>query len=220
MSKKQEEEKRNKKALFAFIALFASAAIIIGSAFAFFSDYITGNGTVTAGTLHITGTPTYKLNGTVVPSGTINNFNPGDVIFAGMEVNNVGNKSAWLQTILDLGTLNAGIADYIHVCAGELTYITCDDDDNPYLTPSGGKITTVDFNNDSKNDIINGTGTGKEEETNGLTGPINIGYTIKFDEEALNSAQGKSVNFTLRINAMQYRNNPSPVWTTIEQVTP
>jgi hypothetical protein len=219
MSKQQKKEKcKSKKALFAFIALFASAAIIIGSAFAFFSDYITGSGNVTAGTLDISGTYAYKQNGTTV-SPPVANFNPGDVITASVDVNNAGNKSAWLQYVLDLGTLDPGSANYIKVCAGELTYSACDGSTNPYLTLAGGKITTQDANGTIGNDIIDGTGAGAEVETSGDHATSHAAaYTIKFLDTAPNSAQGKSVNFMFTVNAMQFRNNPSPVWTAIEQI--
>jgi len=218
MSKKQDQEKRkNKKALFAFIALFASAAIIIGSAFAFFSDYITGNGDVTAGTLDISGSVAYEVNGTVDADGVVENFNPGDVVYVGMSVTNSGNKSAWLQTTLDLGTIDADIEDFIKVCEGKVNYATCEAATG--VTLISGKVTTVDANKDSKNDIINGgSGSNDEIETNGLTGPVTVGFTILFDKNATNKAQGKTVDFDLTVKAMQYRNNPSPVWTTIEQI--
>ena len=210
MSKKQEKENRkNKKALFAFVALFASAAIIIGSAFAFFSDFITGGGKVTAGTLDIVGEVAYEhtSNGVTetLTTGDVSNFNPGDVVYVGMSVENKGNKSAWLRSILKLENMAQALADNIVVCEGKKTYDTC-------TTPLS--LTSGAFTSDGST-IINGTGTAAESETTGVDGPIIVGYTIKFKKEAPNEAQGEKIDFNIKVEAMQYRNNPDPEWTEV-----
>lgn len=105
---------RNKKTLIAILLLLAAFAIIVGSIFALFSDYVTGSVTGTAGTLDLTkndtstnDTTTIKVNDVALTSGTttIPNLNPGDIIEVSYTVRNVGNKSAWLR---DSATLTVG----------------------------------------------------------------------------------------------------------------
>lgn len=214
MAQKAEENKQNRKLPIAIALIFASVAIITGLVFAFFSDYITGNGSITSGTLNINSANgwEYRQNSGTYSNTAISNFNPGDVANVKISATNSGNKSAWIRTKLDFGTLDPGIASYIKICAGELTYAQCDGTTNPYLTLTGGVFTS------DGTDVINGTGTGAETETGGVATYAPV-YTIKFDSSAPNSAQGKSISFTALIQAIQYRNNPTPNWGgTIEQI--
>jgi len=211
---KTKEKKENRKILVGFLFLFTAVCLVGGTLFAYFSDYISGTGTVTAGTLDITGNYQYYVNGSGTAVTSIANFNPGDVVVVKATVTNTGNKSAWVRDIIDFGTLDAGIAPYIKLYEGEKTLAgitgapTTD-----LLTLTAGKYTTPVR-------IIDGTGTGAETETGSDAigaNTYNVTFTIYFDTVATNSAQGKSVNFTSKTEAVQYRNNPTPAWTPLEQ---
>lgn len=224
---KQEQKDKRRKVLLGILFLFGAGVMLTGSLLAFFSDYISGSGSVTAGTLNIGGTFQYYVNGSSTAVTSVANFNPGDVVVAKATVFNTGNKSAWLQTKIDFGTLDAGIAPYIEVYQGEYTYTSAAAATGSKLTLASGVATTDDANADGKPDVINGkTGeTDSETETaangiatNGSTTGLPVAFTIRFLNTALNSAQGQSVSFTATVNALQYRNNPSPNWAgTIEQ---
>jgi Camelysin metallo-endopeptidase. len=210
----EKQKKERKKVLLGFLLLFTAVCIVGGTLFAYFSDYISGNGTVTAGTLDISGTYQYYVNGDSTPVTSITNFNPGDVVVVKATVTNSGNKSAWVRDIIDFGTLDAGIAPYIKLYEGEktLTGIT-GAPTTDLLTLTAGKYTTSVR-------ILDGTGTGAETETGANAigaNTYNVVFTIYFDKTATNSAQGKSVDFTSKTEAVQYRNNTTPAWTPLEQ---
>lgn len=201
---KKEEKRKDKKALIAFLFIFAAVGIIISSAFAFFSDVITGSGTATTGTLDITGAYQFYLNGSTTPTTNVNNFNPGDVLVTKANISNQGNKSAWVRDLIDFGTIDANIAPFISIYSGEktLAQITA----NPsadILVLTGGKASSAAR-------IIDGSGSGAETET--ATGAIggssySAAYTIYFNTTATNEAQGKAINFSAVTQALQYRNN-------------
>lgn len=211
---KKREEKRKKKGLVAFLFLFASFILVSGSLFAFFSDQLTGTGSATAGTLDIGGAfKTYydtNSDGTLDEVASVTNFNPGDMMVIKGEITNFGNKSAWLRTKVDLSAIDSAILPYIKVCAGELT--AADQSTCTALT-NGGTSTPI---------ILNGQGTGAETETaSGAVGDYkeDVAVTIYFDASALNAAQGKTVDVSFDVEAMQYRNNATPTWTNLETIT-
>ena len=195
--------------------LFVALAITLGGAFAYFSDWFEGQASVTAGTLDISGTPVFTHNGNTVSS--VENFNPGDVVVADATATNSGNKSAWIRGLVDFGTLDADIAPYVRIYKGTKTAAAIEAG-----TEEADRITTGD--EVSLGDkIIDGTGTGAETETGTDALGSNTysqAVTIYFDKTALNVAQAKSVDFTFRFEAIQYRNNTGPqTWTgTIEQI--
>ena len=90
------------------VALLATIVIITGSIFAFFSDVVTHNTTITAGTLDLVkDTTVITQNGVDITTlgnqdGVVDNFNPGDVVTFSVPVENKGSKSAWLRGNLTL----------------------------------------------------------------------------------------------------------------------
>ena len=221
MSKQEKEEKRNKKALFAFIALFASAAIIIGAAFAFFSDIITGSGSVTAGTLDISGSFVMKhynaagveVSDTGETNTLIPNLNPGDLVhISAAGVTNVGNKSAHIRGLYTLsGALFTNAApNGVKVVDGATTKTAAACAAATALTNTGtvGEYATAPA-------IINGTGANAEVEAGGVS-TYNSGILVCLPTAADNSAQGNQLSVGAKIQAIQYRNNTTnPDWTTV-----
>lgn len=107
MTNANTQNKRKSRLILA--ALLATIAIITGSIFAFFSDVVDHNTTITAGTLDLVrGTTTITQNGddvtTIVgnKNGIVENFNPGDVVTFSVPIKNEGSKSAWLRGNLEI----------------------------------------------------------------------------------------------------------------------
>lgn len=205
----QKEEKKNRKLPIALALIFASIVVVIGVAFAFFSDVITGSGAATAGTLDLTGSVTlthYNAAGVSQGTGNVNNYNPGDVLNIAGTANNTGNKSAHARCEFALsGDLVTNSApDKVKVVAGTITTATAAESATA-LTPTSGSTyhTTAG--------ILNGTGTGAETETGGLS-TYSCSISVYFPSAATNNAQGDSLNINAKIQGMQYRNNASPVW--------
>ncbi|MDR2524332.1 MAG: M73 family metallopeptidase [Candidatus Nomurabacteria bacterium] len=227
---KKDDDRRNRKGLIGVVALFVGVAIIIGTAFAFFSDAITGTGQATAGTLRLNGSYTYKINGgTATPVSTaITNLNPGDVVEVGATITPNGNKSAWVRSALQFTTAGVEIAPYIYVFKGSVSQPTLMALSDTALKAradyvAGGSGATgaaaINTTNIFASDVsvLNGTGTGAEVETASTpvgVNSINATMTIYFAKEALNPAQGKPLNFTAKTEALQYRNNSTPAMTT------
>lgn len=203
-----EKSKTSRRFIAGIFLLVSAFAIIIGAAFAFFSDKIEGDITVTAGTLNIAGTTSYYVNGSATAVTSVPNFNPGDVVVAKTTVTNTGNKSAWVRNRVDLTGIDAAISPYIKVYAGEKTLAAITLNPSTDLIASGAATTPV---------ILNGVGSSAESEAGGLTS-YDAAITVFFDTTAVNAAQGKAVAVKTLVEAMQYRNNPSPSWTAIEQL--
>ncbi len=200
-------DRKNNRTMIGFMFLFAAVAIIVGLSVSFFSDIIRGTGTATAGTLDITGTVQIHQNGVLISDGTIPNLNPGDIIVVKTAISNTGNKSAYLRSVV-----NAVLPDtdampnlnMIKVYAGEYDTIA-EVEAETSLTFTGGVY-------ESSRVIINGTGGADAETENDGIATYSPVYTIYFDKAATNEYQGKKVDFSLTIQAIQYRNNPNPVW--------
>lgn len=203
-----EKNKTNRRFMAGIFLLISAFAIVVGAAFAFFSDYVEGNIAVTAGTLNINGTTQYFVNGGGTAVTSVPNFNPGDVVVAKTTVTNAGNKSAWVRSRVDLGSIDPAIQPYIKVYAGEKTLAQIIANPSTDLIVSGNATTPV---------VLNGTGTSAETETGGLA-QYDSAITVFFDTVATNAAQGKVVAVKTLVEAIQYRNNPTPVWTSLEQV--
>jgi hypothetical protein len=208
----QEEKKHRKKLLLILLCLVISIVMVVGVVFAFFSDVILGNeeANITAGTLDLTiDGAIFTYNGDEMT--TIPNFNPGDVAVISIPVTNEGNKSAWLRgKVLITGTALTGTADNgakIKVFEGAQTLekITA-------TTGAPEPLTSTADGFISEPIIINGgSGANDETETDGTTGATLI-YTIYFDKSAGNEYQAKTIVANYTVQAMQYRNNPNPIW--------
>lgn len=203
-----EKSKTNRRFMAGIFLLISTFAIVVGAAFAFFSDYVEGNVNVTAGTLNINGTTEYFVNGGSTAVSAVPNFNPGDVVVAKTAVTNAGNKSAWVRARVDLTGIDTAIEPYIKVYAGEKTLAQITANPSADLIASGSATTPV---------ILNGSGANAESETGGLASYASA-ITVFFDTTATNAAQGKAVAVKTLVEAIQYRNNPTPNWTNLEQV--
>ncbi len=131
------KENNKKKLAFGIISLVAAITVIVGVGYAYFSDVINGEGSATAGTLDITGTPSIAQNGDDVTGGVIANLNPGDVVTVDPgSIANAGSKSAWIRSVLEFTAIsdepyvegdgatpaNPGdLASYLWVCTGPAT---------------------------------------------------------------------------------------------------
>jgi len=243
MVKHKKDEKRSRKAVFGFVALFAAVAVIVGVGYAYFSDVITGSGQATAGTLDISGTPTLTQNGTAVAS-PIANLNPGDVIgINGSSIVNNGSKSAWIRAILTnvvastTDNTAAGVAatsmvgnlnDYLWICTGgesQATLIAASNAAGGFAanapadcTAVAGSTATTIFGAKTTYtlaDVIPGS----VENDGTWTAATATFPEIYFDAAAGNVAQNGNVTFDIKVQALQYRNNTtSPTetqWSTV-----
>ncbi|MDR2611125.1 MAG: M73 family metallopeptidase [Clostridiales Family XIII bacterium] len=238
----QEEKRGRKKLLIILLCLILSIGMIFGVMFAFFSDMVTGTKSITSGTLDIKEeSVVIKHNGVAVTSGSIANFNPGDVVTVSVTVKNYGNKSAWLRggfTLSGTAVIDGSVVDinnfptYFKVFEG-----TVSKDDAPTagagMTGTKGSDSYKFLPADSVQPkfVINGNSSlaGAEVEQNGTGSgkvPVNttivddtegatITYTIYFDKSAGNAYQGKILSVEYLVQAMQYRNNSGPDWTDV-----
>jgi hypothetical protein len=216
MSEQEKEDKKNRKLPVALALVFASVVVVVGVAFAFFSDVITGNGTATAGTLDLTGSFTltqYNAAGASQGTGTsIANFNPGDVINIAGAADNTGNKSASVRCEFALsGALVANSGnDKVKVVAGTVTTAT-GAESAIALTATSGNTYHTDVG------ILNGTGEGAESENGGVSS-YSCSISVYFPKAASNDAQGDSLAIDAKIQGIQYRNNTTPDWTSVVNV--
>lgn len=179
-------------------------ALITGTLFAYFSDLVVGNGTVTAGTLDISGE--YKIyvnsSSTAEATNTLSNFNPGDVVVIKATITNDGTKSAWIRDGITLDGTLFGVnvpstsTSVISVYAGEVA---------PGDIATSTPLTLTSGSYYSTAAIINGS---VESETGGVT-TYPSAYTIYFNALADNAAQNQTLSIAAKTQALQYRNNTS-----------
>lgn len=235
------ESKR--KLVFGLISLVAAVGIIVSVGYAYFSDVITGNGSATAGTLDISGTPTIKQNGVVVAGGNITNLNPGDLITSDIgTITNNGTKSAWIRSVLKFTVLSStdntasgaaansvpgNLANYLWVCTGGETQAQL----IGYSNMAGGfaankpadcaQANTTDVfgaktTYTAPGDVISGS---VEADGDGATWTATAAPAVYFDAAATNAAQNGNAAFNILIQSLQYRNNnTSPTeaqWSTV-----
>ncbi|MCL2384076.1 MAG: BspA family leucine-rich repeat surface protein, partial [Oscillospiraceae bacterium] len=228
MGRRAVRKKENKNKV-AVLLLFISMFIILGASFAFFSDFVAGLLTGRTGTLDINATVTGRQHFTrstgeyyyPIIDGQILNLNPGDIIEINFDVWNEGNKSAWLRDRVNfiIGTNHAdeqpttGGMFELYSLDATIDQIRNNDAEDYLLTIA----TNTGFVFESPHLIING-GTGidgvREVETgeNVACGPITRGYFLFFRPEAGNEYQQINLSFEIRTEAMQFRNNPNPIW--------
>ncbi|AMC94167.1 hypothetical protein AOC36_09245 [Erysipelothrix larvae] len=197
----KENKKNNGKRSLALLISIVALFVFAGSLLAYFSDQVKGDAKITAGTLDIDGKyQLYDKDGNLLPSNTLTNFNPGDVIYVKATMKNYGTKSAWIRNGLTI--------------SGELTKITYGSPATPVVkvyegevkdfTQSGLTLLTFDPNGayTSKIDKISGS-----VEIDGPSDEYSVVYTILFAPEAKNDAQDKAIDFTFITEALQLRNN-------------
>lgn len=193
---------KNKKKTIALLLFVISFVMIIGTSLAYFSDVVKGTGTLKAGTLDITGSLEMYVNRSETPVTSIENFNPGDIVVVKTNITNGGNKSAHIRTVLNSAT-STFTPGMVKIASGEKTATQMEE-----LSTS----MTIPFESTPK--IINGTGANAETETNGVTKYEEV-FTLYFDEAATNAEQGKTLTLDFTVQAMQYRNNSTPVWSDV-----
>ena len=232
MRTKDRTKKSNSNKI-AILLLLIAFIIITGAALAYFSDFVTGQASGVTGTLDLRATGTtilrhYQQGGaeaTPDNAASITNLNPGDIIEIKYSLSNEGNKSAWIR---DLVTFTAGEnhADrQLTLAEIKAAFVLYPESATIADIRSGGAtaipLTTTDitngisFNTESEEDIINGKvgSTGVETEATGVNGPIATGYKLYFKPDAGNVYQNtKNINFSVKTQAMQYRNNETVNW--------
>ncbi|MCL2869406.1 CalY family protein [Candidatus Saccharibacteria bacterium] len=231
----EKKERKNRKMIFGFVALFAAIAVIVGVGYAYFSDILTGTGQATAGTLDISGTPSIKQNGTAVAGGTISNLNPGDVISVDTgTITNNGSKSAWIRSVLEFTALSStpndasgvgastkvgDLSQYIWVCTGGESQTTL------IAASTAGTLgagTTASCTQVTSADVTNSTPFGAkatytapddvisgsaEADGASTTWTPTAPVVIYFDAAAPNAAQNGNMAFNILVQALQYKNN-------------
>jgi hypothetical protein len=240
------EPKKRKKVLLIFLCLILSLGMLIGLMLAFFSDVVSGDTTVTAGTLDLAkGTVVIKQNGADIKTvGNLNeiveNFNPGDVVTVTVPVANEGSKSAWIRgkfSISGTAATEAGGNDLpVYIFEGALTQAQAETavaggaTSALTVTHSGGTYSFAD----STPDVIDGKAGLKDvevEKTVSAGGTVpdgttihssascNVAYTLYFKPGSGNRWQDKALKLSYAVEAIQYRNNTSPVWSTVVELT-
>lgn len=206
-----------KKKIMAVAALGAAVTIVVGGAFAYFTDSVNGTaGGVTAGTV-VLETPTVTLTDTSDDPITI--WNPGDLSKATITLENAGNKSVkvgykvgikWAPSN-EQKTARSSV-DYDGSTA--LPNIKLYDDENKAneLTLAASGLNdgwwyfTPDLTQTTNQVVLNGIGTGAETET-GVSGTsATKTYYIEFDRNATNDFQEIPMQVKVDARAIQYRN--------------
>lgn len=156
----------------------------------------------------------------MLSSSTITNFNPGDVLVVKAKVQNHGSKSAHIRgqitftagsTLLTTTLPSPSTQSVISVYSGALTL----DDINATTPP-----TAITLDENSSATLATSVIDGSEEFEQNRTSANKIdtydaAFTIYFNKAAGNTAQGKSLGATFKVQAIQYRNNSSPTWTDV-----
>lgn len=229
------DRRKRRKGIIGLTAMAVAGALVVGLGYAYFSDSIDFSGSATAGTLDIDSSDlTVSQNGEPVADGSIDNFDPGDVLTITGTVTNSGNKSAWVREVV---TVKAGgdLAPYLYVYTDAAPPASPPDQSTLLDTAQGQLVEdtggtqvgtqsedAVTQEVDSKASILNGSGTDPETENGGL-GEYDVAVTIYFAKEAPNTAQGETLTVDLDVQATQYRNNTDPdtdttqgQWSTVE----
>lgn len=235
MTNANTQNKRKSRLILA--ALLATIVIITGSIFAFFSDVVNHDTTITAGTLDLVKgtTEIYQNSANVTTAvgnnnGIVENFNPGDVVTFSVPIKNEGSKSAWLRGNLAItGGAVAPIADASDTSTFADNFIVFSgtvaqsaaagevggDKDLSKISKNWTFDTTSATFVDSEPGIINGNNKADDFEAEAGAAytagtDANEGtltYTIYFKPTAKNKWQGKDISIDFKAQAIQYRNN-------------
>jgi len=202
------EGKKKRKAIAIVLCLILAVTLVIGSLFAYFSDVLTGDQSMEAGTLELEGGAVFYINEstTAATDEDLECINPGDQIRVEIEVENVGSKSAWLQgsfemSAEDMDGAKLGAAFKVFEGAGLLG-------DELLSESDAGNI----HFEDEGDAIINGTI--EKETADGAIGDTETTmiFTIYFLPTAGNEYQAAKIDIDYAVKALQYRNNPTPDW--------
>ncbi len=153
-------------------------------------------------------------NNSIISNTNIENLNPGDVIVVKAKVKNENNISIWVRSILNLAGSEGTMPNYdvFKVYPGE--YRSYEEVES--LTP----LNLTDNKKTSSVSILNGSiGTiNRQTETTGINN-IEYVYTIYFDRMAGNIYQGKMLDIDFNVQSIQYRGNPTPDWSDVNETT-
>lgn len=200
-------KKKKKNILIALLLVFFSLALTAGLVAAFYSDSIKQKTNLGSGTLKISGSYTYYLNGTETTYDNIKRLNPGDVIVIKGQISNTGNISGWIRDVISFEA-DPAILPYLNIYSGEFTKDDFDSetDFSQYL------LSLTNGTAVSNNMVINGSGNNAETEGGGSYNYLNsssyqIVYTIYFLPTAENETQDKTFSLSIVTQALQFRNN-------------
>jgi predicted ribosomally synthesized peptide with SipW-like signal peptide len=218
-TKPERNDSSKKKILIILLCIVLAGVLIVGTLLAFFSDVLTVNQNLTAGTLDLTGTATFYINGNTTAASTaeLACINPGDTIKAVLTVENEGSKSAWIQgslklsvkDILDVAIEGDDFKDVFELYEGD----DITDPAKKLTVGAGADPDSIAFT-DAGDAILDGT-----IETETVTNAISdvattMTYTLVFLPEANNDFQGAKVALEYTVKALQYRNNTTVPTTT------
>jgi hypothetical protein len=219
-----------KKYLLGFVFIAVALTLFVSTLTAYFSDLeASGNKSAASSTLDITGDYQKYLNGSDTPTDAVVNFAPGDVIVVKATITNAGFESAWVRDFIEFTDYaDADLYNALKIYKGEKTRAELAAADSDLL--EGG----VDGIFALPTAILDGTGEGANPETD-LTiddttyeaiggNTYSAAFTIYFDHNAGNAAQDKTVAFTVKTQALQFRNNNTAApdgtaWSTVTALT-
>jgi len=211
-------QKKSKKSSIALLLLLIAFVIIIGSALAFFSDLGAATFAGTAGTVEIevdenmTAVQYYTAEGVIKKDADFTILNPGDYILLTFDVKNIGEKSVWVKAALgdievngikdDSGDVFELLAikstDLATIGAGK-TYATFD----AFMMAKAGTYANFETPTNADAIALNGTVEDNDADDDEAT----LVYVLYFNADAGNKYQEATVDVTIDVQAVQYRNN-------------
>jgi predicted ribosomally synthesized peptide with SipW-like signal peptide len=214
MEKEKKKMNRGTRITLLAMLLLLLAGGGIATSLAFFHSSASKDLTVKAGSLKIEVDATYSLNGNTVSK--VENFNPGDVLVANINVTNSGNKSAWSKATTTIETEAPDLDGFLIVYSGNKDASYCYANKNAGTALADGSLTFAN------NPIVLSGDSSKEEaeietakeEANYKVLDVNTclyEITIYFDKDATDEAQEATFNLSFLAEAVQYRNNSSDI---------
>jgi len=229
-------------------ALVASAALVIGTSAAFFSDAVSFSGSATVGTLDISGQLSVShTDGITVDNfvttgmsgnNTVDNLDPGDVLKVAGTITNEGGMSAWIRTAVSVSSVDTAIGQDLYVYAGEdvPTQAQLLAADTPaqladlpgYVdTASGIAAGNSPATSDSAVKVVSGDPDDTAPQEDGTDSPsantYNATVLVYFDRDSGNRDQDEQVALTVVVQALQYRNHTTvpttAEWANVQQVS-
>lgn len=239
MSRKEQKRVKKEKNRRVFLSLFLlliSIVIITGFSLGFFSDFINGITSTTAGNLKLDFIDKEEKQYYVTEDieycreeSDIESIKPGHIIEFGYKAINLGNKSAFVKTIITItvtgDSIPEDILNYLYlfqydannpeeqrvdirdgILNGVLELILIDD-----TVPGVQKYEYIMGNDGIM--ILNGKEglAGQEVEEYGIDEFL-AKYLLYFDSTAGAEYQGISIAFDVQVEAVQYRNNKKEGW--------
>lgn len=239
---------KNKKLLIAGASTAAVGVIALG-AFAYFNDNaVLDPQTATVGTVDVSVTGALNHEGGLNNLNPGDNdkdvpttYRPGTDHELSFTVTNNGTKSVVTRTVIEVTGSKPGTtltaSDLLNVIISEKTTATAlGDTSNPANRSSLGRLDPVGYvanenkliyiiggTNDVSDDVLDGTGANAENETiNGESSKTSMVKTfdIGLDKDvSLEKFEGATINFNVKVEAMQYRNTGDAEWNTIFEHT-